>query len=101
MIPRIPANPAQRSERKANLLLASELMRGQAVMSVDDVGRRADGWVVRILAWRDLLSSPVVLATASGAAALFAGAGRDRRGKLWRGLRWAWLAYKFWGRRKR
>ena len=101
MIPRIPADPALRSERKANLLLASELMRGQAALSVDDVGQRADGWVRRILAWRDLLSNPVVLAAASGGAALFAGAGADRRGKLWRGLRWAWLAYKVWGRRKR
>ncbi|MGM9482220.1 hypothetical protein ACS5PN_13610 [Roseateles sp. NT4] len=100
MIPRIPDDPALRAQRKANLLLASEVMRGQAALSVDDIGKRADGWVVRILAWRDLLASPVVLATASGAAALFAGAGRDRRGKLWRGLRWAWLAYKVWGRRK-
>ena len=100
MIPRIPADPVQRSERKANLLLASELMRGQAALSVDDVGQRADGWVRRILAWRDLLSNPVVLAAASGGAALFASAGADRRGKLWRGLRWAWLAYKVWGRRK-
>lgn len=101
MIPRIPADPALRAQRKANLLLASEVMRGQAALSVDDLGQRADGWVRRILSWRDLLTSPVVLATASGAAALFAGAGRDRRGKLWRGLRWAWLAYKIWGRRKR
>ncbi|MDR7270832.1 hypothetical protein J2X20_003490 [Pelomonas saccharophila] len=101
MIPRIPTDPVQRAERKANLLLASELMRGQAALSVDDVGQRADGWVRRILSWRDLLTNPVILAAASGGAALFAGAGADRRGKLWRGLRWAWLAYKVWGRRKR
>jgi hypothetical protein len=99
MIPRIPDDPALRAQRKANLLLASELMRGQAALCVDDLGQRADGWVVRILVWRNLLTSPVVLATASGAAALFAGAGRERRGKLWRGLRWAWLAYKVWSRR--
>lgn len=101
MIPRIPADPRQRSERKANLLLASELMRGQAALSVDDIGQRADGWVRRILSWRDLLSNPIVLAAAGGGAAFFAGAGPDRRGKLWRGLRWAWLAYKVWGRSKR
>ncbi len=101
MIPRIPDDPALRAQRKANLLLASEVMRGQAVLSADDIGHRADGWVLRILAWRNLLSNPVILAAASGGAALFAGAGGDRRGKLWRGLRWAWLAYKVWGRRKR
>jgi len=100
MIPRIPDDPALRAQRKANLLLASELMRGQAALCVDDLGGRADGWVVRILAWRKLLTHPVVLAGASGAAALFAGAGRERRGKLWHGLRWAWLAYKVWGRRQ-
>lgn len=101
MIPRIPDNPALRSERKANLLLASEVVRGQAALCVDDLGQRADGWVVRILTWRDLLSSPVVLAAVGGGAAFFATAGRERRGKLWRGLRWAWLAYKVWGRGKR
>eukprot|EP00042_Codosiga_hollandica_P001962 m.927640 g.927640 ORF g.927640 m.927640 type:complete len:102 (-) comp151306_c0_seq1:231-536(-) len=101
MIPKIPADPALRSERKANLLLASELLRGQAALSVDDLGQRADGWVRRILSWRDVLANPVVLAAAGSGAAFFASAGKDRRGKLWRGLRWAWLAWRVWGGRKR
>lgn len=101
MIPKIPADPALRAERKANLMLASKLLRGQAALSVDDLGQRADGWVVRVMAWRNLLSNPIVLAAAGGGAAFFASAGKDRRGKLWRGLRWAWLAWRLWGGRKR
>lgn len=102
MIPRIPDDPALRARRKADLLLASELLRTQSALAVDDIGRRADGWVRRVLAWRELLTNPVVLAVAGGGAAFFAGAGQDRRGKLWRGLRWAWLAWRLWsGRNKR
>ena len=102
MIPRIPADPAQRAERKANLLLASELLRGQAALSVDVVGQRADGWVRRVMSWRDLLANPIVLAVAGSGAAMFAGAGAQKRGKLTRGLRWAWLAWRLWsGRSKR
>ncbi|HEY8876303.1 MAG TPA: hypothetical protein VIN03_01995 [Roseateles sp.] len=101
MIPRIPADPALRAQRKADLLLASGLLRGQAALAVDDLGGRADGWVSRILAWRNLLSNPIVVAAAGLGATLFAGAGQERRGKLWRGLRWAWLAWRVLSRRKR
>lgn len=99
MIPHIPADPAQRAERKANLLLASEVLRGQAALAVDDVGQRADGWVRRILGWRDVLAHPAVLAAAGSGAAFFAASGRQGRSKLWRGLRWAWLAWRVWSRR--
>ena len=98
MIPRIPTDPALRARRKADLLLASGLLRGQAQLAVDDIGQRADGWVVRVLAWRDLLANPVVLTAAGGGAAFFAASGKQRRGKLWRGMRWAWLAWRVWGR---
>jgi len=101
MIPRIPADPALRERRKADLLLASELLRGQAALAVDDLGGRADGWALRVQAWRNLLSSPVVVAAAGLGAALFAGAGVQRRGKLWRGLRWAWLAWRLWQAKQR
>ena len=53
MIPRIPADPALRGQRKANLLLASELLRGQAQTAVDDIGQRADGLVHRVLVVRE------------------------------------------------
>lgn len=101
MIPRIPTDPALRDRRKADLLLASALVRGQAQLAVDDLGQRADGWVRRVMAWRDLLANPVVLAAASTGAAFFAASGRQRRGQVWRGLRWAWLAWRMWGGRKR
>lgn len=100
MIPRLPTDPAQRDRRKADLLLASGLLRGQAALAVDDLGERADGWVRRVLAWRDLLTNPIVLAAAGAGATLFAAAGKPRRGQLGRGMRWAWLAWRLWqGRR--
>ena len=99
MIPRIPADPAARAERKANLLLASEVMRGQATLAVDDLGQRADGLVVRVKAWQRLLSNPAVLAAAGGGAAFFAVGGGPLRSRLWRGLRWAWLAWRVMRRR--
>lgn len=94
MIPRIPQDPQQRAERKANLVLASQLLRGQAQRDVNALGQRADGVVNRALAVRDWLSDPVVLAAASSGAAFFAAAGQKRRGQFWRGLRWAWLVWR-------
>jgi len=94
MIPRIPSDPRLRDERKANLLLASELLRGQAQIAVDDLGGRADGLVNRVLTVREWLSNPAVLAAASGGAAFFAAAGSKRRGRLMGALRWAWLAWR-------
>jgi len=99
MIPRIPQDPLLRSERKANLLLASELLRGQAQRDVDDLGQRADGLVNRVLTVRDWLTDPMVLAAAGSGAAFFAAAGKKRRGQLWRGLRWAWLVWRVWRKR--
>ncbi|MEO6279910.1 hypothetical protein [Roseateles sp.] len=101
MIPRIPHDPRLRAERKANLLLASELLRGQAQRDVGDLGDRADGWMRRVLVVRDWLSDPMVLAAAGSGAAFFAAAGHKKRGQLWRGLRWAWLAWRVWGARRR
>jgi hypothetical protein len=99
MIPRIPQDPDLRAERKANLLLACELLRGQMLRDVSDLGRRGDGVVNRVLKVRDWLSDPVVLAAASSGAAFFAAAGQKRRGQFWRGLRWAWLAWRVLRRR--
>lgn len=96
MIPRIPEDPRLRDERKANLLLASELLRGQVQRDVDDLADRGDGVVRRVLAVRDWLTNPVVLAAASSGAAFFASAGKNKRGQMWRGLRWAWLAWRVW-----
>lgn len=99
MIPKLPTDPVQRAQRKENLLLASALMRDQAQASVDDLGGRADGLVRRVLVVRDWFSHPAVLAAASTGAAFFAASGRQRQGRLWRGLRWAWLAWRVLKRR--
>ncbi len=99
MIPKIPADPAERAERKANLLLASALLRGQAAVAVDELAGRADGWAVRLMAWRNLLSNPIVLATLGGGAAFFAASRGQRRSRVWRGLRWAWLAWRLFRQR--
>jgi hypothetical protein len=94
MIPKLPTDPALRAQRKANLLLASELMRGQASLAFDDIGGRADGWVHRLLWIKGVFSQPAVLAAASGGAAFFATAGRQRRNKLLAMLRWGWVAWR-------
>lgn len=99
MIPRIPNDPLQRAERKANLLLASELLRGQVQRDVTDLGDRADVVVNRVMVVRGWLSDPTVLAAAGGAAAFFAAGGQKRRSKLLGALRWAWLAWRIWRRR--
>lgn len=99
MIPRIPHDPHLRAERKANLLLASELLRGQAQIAVADLGERADGLVRRVRVVRDWVTDPTVIAAASSGAAFFAAAGRKRRGQFWRGLRWAWLVWRLVRRR--
>ncbi|MGQ3052751.1 MAG: hypothetical protein ACT6S0_13280 [Roseateles sp.] len=101
MISSIPTDPALRARRKADLLLASQLLRGQATLAIDELGERADDWVLRLRAWRNVLSNPIVLAAAGGAATFFVTAGKGRRGRLWRGLRWAWLAWRLWGGRRR
>ncbi|RZL38520.1 MAG: hypothetical protein EOP35_05605 [Rubrivivax sp.] len=99
MIPRIPHDPALRGERKANLLLASALLRGQVQRDVDELGERADGAARRVLMVRGWLSDPLVLAALGGGAAFFAGSGRQGRGRLWGLLRWGWLAWRVWRRR--
>lgn len=99
MIPRIPTDPRLRAERKADLLLASGLLRGQAQRDAEDLGDRADVIARRVLVVRGWLTDPAVLAVASGAGAFFAAAGRKRRGKLAGVLRWAWLAWRLLRRR--
>ena len=100
MIPSIPHDPLARAERKANLLLASQLLRGQARRDVDELSQRADSLVSRVLTARDWLTDPVLLAAVSGGAAFFAAAGQKKRSQLWRGLRWAWLAWRVWRRHR-
>lgn len=99
MIPKIPSDPAKRDQRKADLILASELLRVQTMDAVDDLGQRADLWGRRWLWVKGWMSDPLVLAAGGGIAAFFASSGRRRRGQFWRAGRWLWMAWKLLGKR--
>ncbi|MFG6467131.1 hypothetical protein [Roseateles sp. BYS87W] len=98
MIPHIPDDPAARLRRKEDLLLASEVMRGQAVAAVCDLGERGDRWGRRWLWLQGWLADPAVRALLGGGAAFFATAGRSRRARLWRWARGAWVVWRLWRR---
>lgn len=101
MIPRLPADPELRSQRKADLLLASELLRSQIVLATDDLGERADVWGRRWLWVKGWMADPRVQAVAGLGTAFFAFSGSNWRGKAWRGLRWAWMAWRMFHRQRR
>ncbi len=92
---RIPVDPVARSQRKADLLLASGVLRGQADLALDDLGERADLWGRRWQWLRAQLSDPWVKAAGVAGAAFMAGSGR-RRAHLWRLARWGVLAWRLW-----
>ena len=96
MIRHLPATPAARAQRKADLLLASALLRGQATLAVDDLGERADRWGRRWQRLRGWWADPLLRAVGGAAAGVFvAGAGR-RPGSMRKGLRLALLAWRVW-----
>lgn len=99
MIPKLPTDPLRRAERKADLLLASQLVRNQIVLNAEDIGERADVWGRRWLWLKGWMSDPMVLAVAGGGAAFFATSGKRRRSQVWRSARWVWMAWKMYQRR--
>lgn len=99
-MPRIPSDPAARERRKADLLLASGLLRGQAVIAVDDLGERADVWGRRWQWLRAQLADPWVQAAGAAGMAFMAGAGRRRAG-IWRLLRGGLVAWRLWRQTRR
>jgi len=86
-----------RSQRKQDLLLASQLARGQVIGALGELADQADLAVYRVVRIRVWLSSPLVWTVASAAAALVLGA-RLRRVPALRLLRWGWLAWRLWRR---
>lgn len=98
MIPRIPDDLARRAERKQDLLLASALLRGQAVAAVDDLGERADVWGRRWQWLQAQLADPWVRAATTVGAAFMAGSGPGRS-RWMRLLRWGLVAWRAWRRR--
>ncbi len=96
MMPPIPQDPAQRAERKENLLLASALLRGQVQQDLQVLGGHADRVARPVMVVKRWLSDPLVLAAVSSGTAFFAA---SRRGRALGLLRWAWLAWRAWQRR--
>lgn len=94
-VPDLLRQRGQRDQRKQDLLLASQLARGQVIASVNDLSGRADRVARRVLQVRLWLSSPLGLAAGGAAAALVLGVAR-RRARSLRLLRWGWLAWRLW-----
>lgn len=93
-----------RSQRKQDLLLASQLARGQVLLAVDDLAERADALALRLARVRLWLGRPLVWAALGSALALALHTRRRRarrspRSRLLRWvrlLRWGWLAWRTW-----
>lgn len=105
---RVPADPLQRERRKQDLLLASQVMRGQIDFSLNAIGDRADLYVARFHRVRDFVQRPAVLYGAGlagllmllrrrPAAAVRAVRGRARRSLTSLLLRYGPLAWRMWG----
>jgi len=93
--PRPALTTLQRDQRKHNLLLASRLARGQAVVAFDELAGRADAvayQVVRVRAW----VAGTLSWTVGSAAGSFVLALALRRGRAVRLLRWVWPAWRVW-----
>lgn len=75
--------------------MASQLLRGQVSLAVDDLGGRADVWALRWQWLRAQLADPWVQAAGAAAAAVAAGTGGRRAGRL---LRLGLLAWRLWRR---
>lgn len=88
----------RRSRRKQDLLLASRLARGQAVLAFDELAGGADRLVLAALRLRLWLSNPLVLSAGGAAVGVLAVAAlrRVRLLRVLRALRWGWLAWRLW-----
>jgi hypothetical protein len=95
MTQRAPDPTLQRSRRKQDLLLASQLARDQAAGAFDELADRADGVALRVAQVRAWLSSPQArtVATIAGALVLTVALRGVRALRL---LRWSWLAIGLW-----
>jgi len=88
------ARALPRRQRKHNLLLASQLARGQVVGAFDDLAGRADAVAYRVLQVRAWLSSPLAWMVGGVAVTLAMRVTLRRGGRTLRLLRWGWLAWR-------
>lgn len=94
MTRRDPDPTLQRGLRKQDLLLASRMARGQALLAFDELAQRADLVADRVVKVRMWLSSPS--AWVAGAAGAMVLGVTLRRLRAVRVLRWSWLAWRLW-----
>jgi hypothetical protein len=102
----VPDPARQRALRKQDLLLASQLARGQAMAAFDELGERADTLALRVARVRLWLSDPQLWLAGSAAGGLvLAIALRRTPARRW--LRWGfrawrvWRAWRMWGEWRR
>lgn len=74
-----PADPASRERRKQDLVMASQVLRGQADFALASLGGRADTIVNRARRIRDFVAQPAVLSTFGVGALTMLLRGRRRR----------------------
>ena len=92
----------QRQLRKQDLLMASELARGQTLVAFNALAQRADAVAERVAQARQWLSRPEALAAGAAVVSLVFGvflrrAHRQQEPSRWRSLlRWGWLAWRLW-----
>ena len=88
----------QRALRKQDLLLASQLARGQALGAFDELADRADAFALRVARLRVWLADPRTWVAGSAAGGLVLAVAL-RRGRARRWLRWgrrAWALWRAW-----
>jgi len=85
----------QRDQRKLNLLLASRLARGQAMIALDELGGRADSVADSVARVREWLSSPLVWTLGSAVGALLLSIRKRRAGGVGL-LSLVWPAWRVW-----
>lgn len=93
MTPDPAAERARRQRRKQDLLLASALARGQAVVAIDQIGQRADGLILgyrQLRSWIALPQAGAVGGVLASVAAMVA----LRRLRVFRLLRWGLLGWR-------
>jgi len=83
----------QRKQRKQNLLLASRLARGQAVVAIGELGGHADRLADTIVRVRDWVTNPLVWTVGSTVGALLLSI-KTRRVRSAGVLSWIWPAWR-------
>ena len=87
--------PAQRSRRKQDLLLASALARHQAMIAINQISHQADvvvGGYHQVRAWMSVPKVGTVAGVGASVAAMLA----LRHVRIFRLLRWGFLAWRVW-----